>query len=303
MTLSYFSKLASEDNVIAVISTSNATQASGNLKVPTIFIGGDRLTAEERERFYWGIKFQRILYDEISYSIPRLKREASIENAVLVTDNTLSTNGYNSLIKEVLPLHNISLLGSYTMEENLQDLALRIKELKPDMVIFSTNTENAINFLKEAKNNNLQSKIFLGGYNINVNMLADNYAGLPEGVYAQKSLTSINRDLVKSGNATASFTLFDKKIAGRTSNGITNSVHLNTYDTVNMLDFIIKEKVPATNDLAKQREELAKAIWATTNYKSTRGIIFADGKTGNLRRNYIRIAVLTDGKVNILAPN
>ena len=97
--------------------------------------------------------------------------------------------------------------------------------------------------------------------------------------------------------------MFDRKIAERTSNGITNAVHLNAYDAMNMLDFIIKEKIPATNDLAKQREEFAKALWETTSYKSTRGIIFADGKTGNLRRSYIRIAVLTNGKVNIMAPN
>ena len=90
--------------------------------------------------------------------------------------------------------------------------------------------------------------------------------------------------------------------AERTSNGITNAVHLNSYDTIKMLDFIIKEKIPTTNDLIKQREELTKAIWATTNYKATRGIIFADGKTGYLRRNYNRIAILTNGVVTIQSP-
>src|SRR3989344_7410311 len=166
LTINYFNKLANEDKVIAIISTSNTTQIAGTLKVPTIFIEGNILKPDERERFYWGIRFPHMFYDEVFYGIRRLKREASIENAVLVTDNTLNTNGYNSLIKEILPLHNITLLGSYTMDENLQALALKIKELNPDLVIFNTNTENAIKFLKEAKNSQLQPKIFLGGFNV-----------------------------------------------------------------------------------------------------------------------------------------
>ena len=295
LTIGYFSKLADEHKVTAIISTANSTQLAGTLQVPTIFIGGNILKPDERDKFYWSIKFPHILYDEVFYGIKRIKIQSGIESAVLVTDSTLNTNGYTSLIKEVLPLHNIKLLGSYTMDENPPDLALKIRELNPDMVIFSTNTENAIKFLKEAKNNSLQPKIFLGGFNVNVNMLASNNAELPEVVYVQNLLTSINRDLVRTSGIADAFILFDKKIAERTSNGITNAVHLNAYDSVHMLGSLIGEKVLNTDSPEKQREELAKAIWATTNYEATRGVIFADGKTGYLRRDYSRILMLSNG--------
>ncbi|MBI2101080.1 ABC transporter substrate-binding protein [Candidatus Woesearchaeota archaeon] len=295
----YFDKLTNEDKAIAIISAANATQSAGTLKVPAVFMGGTILKPGEREIFYWGIKFQHILYDEVFYGIQNIKSQADIKNAVLVMDKTKNTNGYNSLVDEILPLHGITLLGAYTIDENMQDLALKIKGLNPDMVIFSTNTENAIKFLKEAKNSQLQPKIFLGGFNVNINMLADNHAELPEIVHVQNLLISINRDSAKNSGP---FALFDRKIAERTSNGTTNAVHLNAYDAVNMIGSLAGEKLLNAGNIEKQREELAKAVWEIKNYKATRGTVFADGKTGYLRRDYNRIAVLTNGNLSILSP-
>ena len=121
-------------------------------------------------------------------------------------------------------------------------------------------------------------------------------------MYMPLYVTSIDRTVLTPDNELTPFMVFDKKIAERTRVEIT-AVHLNAHDAVNLLYDIFQKsslsKMP--ENLQKDREEVVKALWATRGYRTIRGDLFADGKTGFLRRTYNRIIVLDKGKVSALS--
>ena len=297
----YFYKLANEDKVMAIITTHIEEQEiPETLKVPTIFIDDDKLKAERGDNFYWVMELSHLISDSIYHTIRRLKNNINMGNAVIITSNTQSSETYGYAMENILPLFNISSLGSFNLDDDSSALVLKIKELNPDMVILSTNTENAINFLKESKNKNLNPKIYFTSFEVSTLTLQANYKDLPNPVYVHTYLTAIRRAKVIKPN---SFMLFDREIAIRTGGAPTSSVSLNAYDAMNLLHYTIQKGPNVLNtpqSLQKDRVDLMKALWATRGYVSARGLLFPDGKTGFLRRNFYRIEVINNGKTSLL---
>ena len=297
----YFAKLANEDKVLAIISAHpNRGPFATNNKVPAIITGIDMLKPQRRTPFYYGLRLSYIIDDAVFQAVKRLKREASIKTAIIVTDNAQLRNRYISAMKEVLPRLNTSLLGIYKLDEDIPSLISKIKESNPDMVVLSTNSDNAIKFLKEAKNKDLKPKIFLGGYRVSARDLKAQYQDLPETLYIHNYITSVDRASMPTN--LNRFMSFDKKIVGRT-NARTRSASLNSYDAMNILNFMLTEKAPISNtpdSLQKDREGIVKALWAARGYRTLRGSLSADGKTGFLRRNFYKIAKIENGQVSSL---
>ena len=304
---SYFNKLSNEDKVLAIISTHpDNAEIAEKLKVPTILIGQDKLKAERGNNFYWGIELTYITADSVFHAIRKFKSETSISSSVMVVDDTQFIDRFerfNSAMKNILPLFNISLLGYFTLDEDIAGLVSKIKDLKPDVVILSVNFDNAINFLKEAKNQDLSSKIFLRHPKVSISELQAQYQNLPEIIYMPLYITSIDRSILTPDSEFTPFMVFDKKIAERSGGGEITAVHLNAYDAINLLNTTLQRGniLNTPENLQKNREEVVKALWATRGYTTLRGDLFADGKTGFLRRTYNRIIVLDKGKISALS--
>lgn len=76
---------------------------------------------------------------------------------------------------------------------------------------------------------------------------------------------------------------------------------LNAYDSVYILKEAIEKSnlVNAKDTLKEDKNKLILNLWGTKSFKSLRGTVYPNGKTGVLRRTYSTVMVVEDDKLKI----
>ena len=178
------------------------------------------------------------------------------------------------------------------------------------MLLF-TSTGNAVKFFNEAKKQGLNPKAYLGGFEMLTSDLLGNANILPRNLYLLKlptislasypSIRSNNPVILQSINE---FDAVNDKLTRATGNPMA-TISLNAYDSVYIIKDVIEMSNIANianieNTLNDDREKVISSLWKTKSFKSLRGSVYPDGKTGFLGRTYSTILVIEDGKLKVL---
>ena len=302
----YFGKLASEDKALAVISTFvDSSDAIEKLKVPTILVGPDILSAKRKEPFYWSLVNSYNAGEYLLLVLSKLGTTFNLDNAMIISDASSSIYNQNILEKS-LESANIDYLGHHAFyENNLSSIVADIKNRNPNLVLVFTSTDNAVKFFKEAKKQDFNPKVYLRGFEMLTSDLLGNANILPKNLYLLKlptlslasypSIRSNNPAILKSINE---FDAVNGKLIRVTGNPMT-TISLNAYDSVYIIKDVIERSniANAENILNEDRQRVISNLWKTRSFKSLRGNIYPDGKTGFLRRTYATIIIVEDGKL------
>lgn len=292
----YFKKLAEEDKVIAVLSTLvNNSDVPERLKIPTILLGQNVLTIARKEPFYWSIENSYSAGDYLFIVMRRLNFTFQPVTAMMVTDFSPFTGRFHLLARRHITLAGINDLGYHTFyEQNLSKIVDDIKKRNPGMIVLNTNTDNTIKFLREAKKQELNPKLYLTGFEVPKEILKHSQE-LPENLYFSSYITAGEHDL--NSKPEDEFDVVDHKLIKRNGNYMT-PISLNAYDSVYIIKNTIEKSKISNKEstLDEDRAKLISNLWRTINFRSLRGTISADGKSGFLRRTYSTIITVENGQ-------
>ena len=285
-------KSASSDNVIAIINTvRSSSDPSSQEKLPAIFVGGIKNESKTRQEFYWSIGLFTINSHYFNSNIAQQKSKYNITKAALLVDNERIIP--DSVIGNIESLKQMQ-TSSYAFDkEKLSSLVKEIKQNDPDAIILLTSSQNGIEFLKAANENGLQDKLFLAFLPPTKPLLLE-YEKLPKRVIVPASAISI---LANTTPPDDDFENFVNRFTSLTGNAV-RDLELNAYDAVSLTAHAVS-KAAITNKpetMKEDREKLMKEIWATGNFKSLRGTLTPDGKTGYFERKYIRTLYIENGR-------
>lgn len=299
----YFKKLAEEDKVLAVITTLvNNSDVHELLKIPTILLGPNVLSVARKEPFYWSIENSYSLGDYLFRVMHRINFTLQPKSAFTITDFSPFTRRYQIVARRQITSAGINDLGYHTFyEQNLSNIVDDIKRRNPELIVVNTNTENAIKFFKEAKKQELQPVLYLGGFEVPKDNLLQNIEVLPENLYLSSYITAGPHDSNTKPNN--EFDVVDNKLIKKTGNYM-DTLSLNAYDSTYILKDVIEKSriINKESTLDEDRAKLISNLWAGPFYKSLRGTLAPDGKSGFLRRSYSTILIVKDGQYKVWIP-
>lgn len=299
-------QLANKDNVIALVNTViiNSRDLRQDMP-PTISVGGIKNENLKRDTFFWDIHFASFTSDYVNQHISNLKfKYKNIKSAAFVIelekkfDDTRLKVGKlgrtpDSFVDKIESLNGIQTTTYLFDKEKLANITKNIKQKTPDIIIVLVNDENGISFLKNAKENGLNDKLFLAFLPTTKTMLVEE-KNLPKRLIISPPPTNI---VGSNDPPSDAFGEFVNKFTSLTGNSVTN-LELNAYEAASLIAYAVS-KANITNKpetIKEDRDKVIKELWAIRNFKSLRGLINPDGKTGNFKRKYVNTFYINNGR-------
>lgn len=284
-------KRVSNENMLAIISKFNPTNNPANEKIPTIYVRGTKKENTTMDKFYWGIRLFFITSDYVDQHVKLMERKYNLSSTAFITDNSDWLS--DDFMKNVESFSKIQ-TSTYFFDEAKIDNALNdIKQKNPDIIMLLTSDANAIRFLKKARENSMENKLFLAFVSTDVSLLIEEDS-MPERLI----ISPPPADKVGPVDSVSdAFGEFNRKIFLLTNREATN-LQLNAYDATTLMAYAIS-KASISNkpeNIKEDREKIIKELWATRNFESLRGILNPDGKTGYFKRNYIKTFYIKNGR-------
>lgn len=284
-------KSGNNDNVMAILNLVNPKGYATYERLPSIYVGGTKRENTTREKFYWNIRLFFIKSDYVGQHISLIKPKYNISSAAFVVDNNEQLS--EDFIKNLKALNEIKTTNYVYDSSKLSDITKDIKIKNPDIVLLLTNTQNTIQFLKTAKENGLDNKLFLAFLPTTKDLLLEE-KNLPKRLIIVAPPVDI---LGNNSPPKDNFGEFVSKFSSLTRHSVTN-LELNAYDATSLITYAVS-KSNITNDpesIQENRDKVIKELWNTVKFKSLRGTLTADGKTGTFKRDYIRTFYIENGR-------
>lgn len=283
---------ASKDNAYAVITQiRNTVNLPGLETLPTIRVGGIGNESKKIDhRFYWGVSLFFYLSDYIDQNIALVKSRYSIKDAAFITKNEDISE---SFIKGRESMNDITISKYLYDNSKNMDIFNDINQKNPDIIILFLSTQNSIQLLKAAKENGMEDKLFLAFLPTTNNLLTED-ANLPKRLLIASPPANVLGSLKQPSD---SFEKFANKFTSITGNSVTN-LELNSYDAVTLIAYAVsKADITNTPETIKEdREKIMKELWAVQDFKSLRGSLNPDGKSGYIKRDYVSTYYIENGR-------